>query len=120
MKGLYQKYVVQKADGSPLDPDAEYIVLRIDRGVYVEACRAGVAEFARAVRPLNPILADDLEVRLHRFAHPTLDHQVYRLLGKMLACNKELYERILDTPGFAYWFNQLCLLAKARGAPEDG
>lgn len=45
---------------------------------------------------------------------------VHRFLDKMLACDGELYERILDTPGFAYWFNQLCLLAKAHGAPKGG
>ncbi len=35
----------------------------------------------------------------------------------MLEINPELYEKILDTPGFSFHFNQICLLAKA--ADED-
>ncbi len=29
-RGLYNKYIVTKADGSPIDPEAQYFVLRID------------------------------------------------------------------------------------------
>jgi len=29
-RGFYRKYVVLKADGSPVDPEAEYLVLRLD------------------------------------------------------------------------------------------
>jgi hypothetical protein len=29
-KGLYDKYLVQKADGSPVEPGAKYFVLRYD------------------------------------------------------------------------------------------
>ena len=28
--GLYGKYQIKKADGSPVDPDANYFILRID------------------------------------------------------------------------------------------
>lgn len=39
-------------------------------------------------------------------------------LGEMLKINSALYEKILDTPGFAFHFNQLALLAgKAEEAP---
>lgn len=64
MKGLYQKYIIQKANGKSLAPNFEAIVLRIDDGRYVYACRAGVAAFAEAVREHNPILADDIQQRL--------------------------------------------------------
>jgi hypothetical protein len=60
MKGLYKKYNISKANGSATDPDAIYIVLRIDKGEYVEACRAGVVEFALAVDAMNHQLAQDL------------------------------------------------------------
>lgn len=68
MKGLYRKYAVYpkgcavgKADSSKrVDDEAVYIVLRVDSGEYVHACRAGVMAFARAVRPVNPQLHDDL------------------------------------------------------------
>lgn len=63
-KGLYQKYIVTKASGKPLDPGFECIVLRIDGGRYVNACRVGVAAFAEAVRPVNKTLARDIRRRL--------------------------------------------------------
>lgn len=34
-------------------------------------------------------------------------HTSEECLQGMLACDKELYEKILDTDGFAYWFNEL-------------
>jgi len=61
MKGLYQKYVVSKKSGKPIDPKAQFIVLRVDGGQYVQACRAGVAAFGEAVREKNPALADDIQ-----------------------------------------------------------
>ena len=64
MKGLYQKYIIKKTSGKPLDPNFEAIVLRIDGGQYLSACRVGVLAFAKAVRKDNPILADDLQKRL--------------------------------------------------------
>lgn len=68
-KGLYQKYIVTKANGHPLDPNFEAIVLRIDGGQYVEECRVGVAAFAEAVRPLNRTLARDIRRRLLELNH---------------------------------------------------
>jgi hypothetical protein len=65
--GLYKKYLVYKTNGKPIDPKAEFIVLRIDDGQYVDACRVGVAAFAKAVRKKNPILADDIERKLVEF-----------------------------------------------------
>lgn len=29
-QGLFQKYKIEKTDGSPVDPDAKYLVLRLD------------------------------------------------------------------------------------------
>lgn len=66
-KGLYQKYFVSKTSGKRLDPGFECIVLRIDAGQYVDACRVGVAAFAEAVRPLNKTLARDIRRRLLEF-----------------------------------------------------
>lgn len=64
MEGLYQKYIIQKANGHPLADGFYAIVLRVDGGRYLHACRAGVAAFAEAVREHNPILADDLQKKL--------------------------------------------------------
>ncbi len=63
-KGLYQKYIVTKANGKPLDPNFHAIVLRIDGGQYVEACRMGASAFAKAVEPLNKTLAFDIQMEL--------------------------------------------------------
>lgn len=68
MKGLYGKYIISKASGKPLDPNFYAIVLRINGGQYVKACRAGVQAFAEAVREQNPILANDLEKKLEELA----------------------------------------------------
>lgn len=42
-----------------------------------------------------------------------------RHLNAMLAADEKLYERILDTPTFAYHFNELAKLALAAPAPEE-
>jgi len=63
-KGLYNKYIVSKASGKPLNPDFYCIVLRIDGGRYINACRVGVAAFAEAVRGENALLADDIQAKL--------------------------------------------------------
>jgi hypothetical protein len=39
------------------------------------------------------------------------DVQVKTCLDEMLKSNSALYEKILDTTGFAYWFNILCIIA---------
>ena len=64
MKGLYDKYIIQKASGKPLEPSFYAIVLRIDGGRYLDACRAGVTAFAESVRGENPLLADDIQAKL--------------------------------------------------------
>jgi len=64
MKGLYGKYIIKKANGNPLAPNFYAIVLRIDGGIYLDACRAGVATFAKTVRKDNPRLANDIELKL--------------------------------------------------------
>ena len=64
MRGFYKKYIVTKTSGNPMDPEAEFIVLRIDKGIYLHACRAGAAAFAEAVRGENPLLANGIQTRL--------------------------------------------------------
>lgn len=64
-RGLYRKYVVEKVDGRPVDPDAEYFVLRVDKD---PAARAAVLAYARACREANQGLSDDLCAWVKRFA----------------------------------------------------
>jgi len=55
--GLYGKYRISKADGTPTDPGAQYFVLRIDTD---QAARMALQTYANYVEHDNPTLADDL------------------------------------------------------------
>lgn len=65
--GLHQRYIVQKANGENVDPNAEYFVLRLDKGGkdpnHLNACKSAVAQYARNIHPFIPELADDLRER---------------------------------------------------------
>jgi len=74
-KGFYQKYKVEYADGSPIDPRAQYLVLRLDAGEYLSACRAGAAAFAEAVEPQNPKLAQGVRDLLRLLKESVSDGQ---------------------------------------------
>lgn len=57
--GLYRKYVVSvsKANGEQVDPDAEYLVLRLDTD---EAARKAALVYADGIEDTMPELADDI------------------------------------------------------------
>lgn len=64
--GLHQKYIISKVSGEPLDPGAEYFILRLDSGGdpdHVEACRAAIRAYAKNIQPVIPKLASDLIAR---------------------------------------------------------
>lgn len=66
--GYHLKYNVTKADGRPVDPNAEYFVLRLDEGgdpVHVEACRVAILHYADCITPHIPDLANDLYDKYH-------------------------------------------------------
>ena len=54
-RGFYRKYNITKVDGSPVDPDAQYLVLRLDTDR--AAC---LAALTYADETDNPVLAQDL------------------------------------------------------------
>jgi hypothetical protein len=54
-----QKYVIRKTDGSPADPDARYLVLRLDTDPFA---RQAAATYADAVADENPQLAEAVRV----------------------------------------------------------
>ena len=60
MKRLYQKYLIFKSDGSLVDPEAEYIVLRIDTDQYA---RMAARYYANRLLQDNPQLSDDIRKR---------------------------------------------------------
>ena len=66
-QGLYGKYIVTKADGSSVAPEADYFVLRLDTD---KAARHALRIYANNVEHANPLLAADLRARLdkHSFA----------------------------------------------------
>ncbi|KKM86354.1 hypothetical protein LCGC14_1279780 [marine sediment metagenome] len=68
MKGLWDKYIITKTSGKPLADGFYAVVLRIDGGRYLKACRAGVQAFADAVQEENPMLARDLNQKLQELA----------------------------------------------------
>jgi len=56
-QGLFNKYTVTKTDGSPVDPDAQYFVLRIDTDY---AARVAVLAYANSIQVDNPQFAEQL------------------------------------------------------------
>ena len=64
MTGLYNKYKIEKTDGSPLDKDAEYFVLRLDKGgdrEHVISSRRAIQLYAKSIMKFLPDLAKDLD-----------------------------------------------------------
>lgn len=62
--GLHLRYVIRKSNGQPIDPKAEYFVLRLDNAgtdpVHVAACRKAVLVYAEAIKAHLPLLAKDI------------------------------------------------------------
>lgn len=56
-QGLFDKYRIEKADGSPVNPQAVYFTLRLDTDRHA---RAAIRVYAESVRGENPVLARDL------------------------------------------------------------
>jgi NTP pyrophosphatase (non-canonical NTP hydrolase) len=64
--GLHGRYRITKANGDPVDPSAEYFVLRLDHAAdfaHLSACRAALALYANAIEPNLPQLANELRER---------------------------------------------------------
>lgn len=66
-QGVYGKYVISKSDGSPVDPEACYFVLRLDVD---PAARAAMLVYAEAVRPENEEMAGDIEACIEELETP--------------------------------------------------
>jgi len=64
-RGLYEKYHISKVDGTPIDPGATYLVLRLDAGWAVKACRAAAKTFAFELWKIAPKLAQDVLDSIH-------------------------------------------------------
>jgi len=66
-QGIYGKYIIQKADGSEIEPEATYFVLRLDTDY---AARKAMGQYARSVRKENSKLATDIEACLNELEAP--------------------------------------------------
>ena len=62
--GLHRRYIVSKANGEPVDENAEYFVLRLDLGgsdpKHIVACRMAVLAYAQSIKDHLPELSKDL------------------------------------------------------------
>jgi len=57
MRGLFNKYKIEKADGTPTDPQADYFVLRLDKD---PTAREAARFYAEKIKADNSKLANDL------------------------------------------------------------
>jgi hypothetical protein len=58
MAHLLDKYKIEKVDGSPVDPNAMYFVLRIDTDYHA---RVALRAYARSTRASDPEFANELD-----------------------------------------------------------
>lgn len=58
MASFYRKYKIEKADGSPVDPNAMYFVLRIDTDPHA---RLALRAYANSIRADEPGFADEID-----------------------------------------------------------
>ena len=61
--GLYRKYKIEKASGEPIDPHADYFVLRIDTDQWA---RKALEKYADDIEIFNRSLAAQLRARLNQ------------------------------------------------------
>ena len=64
--GLYRKYKIERTDGTLINPENEYFILKV-KGVgdqkHIEACRKAVINYAENIREHLPELANDLFIK---------------------------------------------------------
>ena len=107
-KGLYQKYIIHKADGSPVDPDAVYFVLRVDDqgGEGIGPARTALAVYSRRICAVNRQLADDIDKLLGQFgpswqreaaSRPTLKEGWTLPVQKCPDCGVTMRPSVYDT-----------------------
>ena len=96
-RGLYGKYIIEKASGKPLAPNFYAIVLRIDGGRYVDACRNGALAFATAVRNENEPLAHDIYQKVYELIREEVRREEKRAKAQLEADQLHEQERVEDT-----------------------
>jgi hypothetical protein len=71
--GLFNKYYVNKVDGSPTDPEAVYFVLRLDTD---PNARRVALVYSNIVEETNPKMADDLRRMIYSMMEFPDDYEV--------------------------------------------
>jgi len=66
--GLYGKYKIEKADGSPMDPDADYFFLRLDKDPHA---LVALSAYAESIKKENPQLCEDLKRKVKEYNNDT-------------------------------------------------
>lgn len=64
--GLYNKYVIGRTDGTQINPENVYFILKLEGEgdpIHMEACRKSVLKYADEIEPHLPQLAKDLRER---------------------------------------------------------
>ena len=64
MKGLYNKYTITKTDGTPVDPNADYFVLRLDTDKFA---RSAMRFYAMAIQQDNPTLSKEILEKCNQY-----------------------------------------------------
>lgn len=57
-RGIYGKYIIEKSDGSKVNPEACYFVLRLDTD---SAARKAMRQYARSIRRENEMFAVQID-----------------------------------------------------------
>lgn len=64
MKGWYTKYLIRKTDGSPVDPEAVYFLLRLDTDPHA---RVAALAYANSIEGEDPLLAKEIKEKLKEY-----------------------------------------------------
>lgn len=89
--GLYAKYTIGRVDGTPINPEDVYFVLKLEGEGdpnHIEACRKAIITYADEIREFNPQLAIELLEKylvLDQFEDITLERQIgeiFEIKGK--------------------------------------
>ena len=62
--GLYNKYIINKSDGTDIDINADYFVLRLDKDI---RARKALRVFAESIKKENPVFSNDINVKLDMY-----------------------------------------------------
>lgn len=106
MQGLFDKYIVHKADGTPCDEDAIYFVLRLDTDPFAQTA---AHFYAFLCHQQNPALSADLLTLLRN--HTDKEPNAIQVLRQV--------EWVQGGPGISESYCPSCYWAKTNGHGPD-